>query len=87
MDVFISNPSTENDSPAGFIPEWAGRSILFRLPTELRLEVYKHYVREDQGYFYDADAGKLRLAGNQPVDLSLYVLGYLLHSAVYKVHV
>lgn len=43
----------------------------FRLPQELRDEVYKYYVYDEDGYFYDAPSGKLRLSGRRPIDLAL----------------
>jgi hypothetical protein len=35
------------------------QSPLFRLPREIRDVIYDYYVREPDGYFYDAEMGKI----------------------------
>jgi hypothetical protein len=47
------------------------QSIFFRLPRELRAEVYNHYVWEEHGCHYDALAGKLRKIDGRPIDVAL----------------
>ncbi|KAF1840739.1 uncharacterized protein K460DRAFT_359315 [Cucurbitaria berberidis CBS 394.84] len=47
------------------------QSPLFRLPRELRDEIYAHYTFEENGYFHQIDTGKLYLADRQPIDLRL----------------
>ncbi|KAI4623519.1 hypothetical protein J4E80_003329 [Alternaria sp. BMP 0032] len=46
-------------------------SLLFRLPRELRDEVYHYYVLEEDGYHHDATSDKLRQASGRPINLSL----------------
>ena len=40
------------------------------LPRELREIIYRHYVQEKDGYYFDIESGKLRASGH-PIDLSL----------------
>jgi hypothetical protein len=46
-------------------------SPFFRLPLELREQVYFHYVYEPTGYHHEATSGKLRCADGRPLDLAL----------------
>ncbi|KAI4704300.1 hypothetical protein J4E81_001366 [Alternaria sp. BMP 2799] len=46
------------------------QSLLFRLPRELRDEIY-HYYSQANGYYYDTTSGILRLDGGECIDLSL----------------
>ena len=46
-------------------------SLLFRLPRELRDEIYHYYVLEEDGYHHDATSDKLRQASGRPINLSL----------------
>ncbi|KAI4672806.1 uncharacterized protein J4E78_001309 [Alternaria triticimaculans] len=46
------------------------QSLLFRLPRELRDEIY-HYYSQATGYYYDSTSGKLRMDGGECIDLSL----------------
>jgi len=46
-------------------------SPFFRLPLELREEVYFHYVFDPSGYHYDASSQKMRDAAGLPIDLAL----------------
>jgi hypothetical protein len=46
-------------------------SLLFRIPRELRDEIYQYYVLEEDGYHHDSVTGKLRIANGDPIDLSL----------------
>lgn len=46
-------------------------SPLFRLPRELRDEIYHYYVLEENGYHHDATSDKLRQASGHPINLSL----------------
>jgi len=47
------------------------QSRFLALPRELRDEIYAAYLFASDGYTYDFDAGKLRMAGGQPIDLAL----------------
>src|SRR5690349_1525532 len=47
------------------------QSRLLTLPRELREEIYAAYLFASDGYSYDFDAGKLRMADGQPIDLAL----------------
>ncbi|KAF5024612.1 hypothetical protein F66182_3375 [Fusarium sp. NRRL 66182] len=45
---------------------------LVNLPTEIRLQIYRHYFKAPDGYVYDGTSDKLRTAGdNSPIELSL----------------
>lgn len=46
---------------------------LLSLPGELRNQIYRDYLCDDteDGYVYDFEAGKLRKANNQPIELDL----------------
>ncbi|KAG5758492.1 hypothetical protein H9Q72_013368 [Fusarium xylarioides] len=46
------------------------RSFL-RLPSELRLHIYRDYFQLDGGYAYDAKSDKLKTSDDQPIDLAL----------------
>ncbi|KAI4688133.1 uncharacterized protein J4E84_005061 [Alternaria hordeiaustralica] len=46
------------------------QSLLFRLPRELRDEIY-HYYSQANGYYYDSTSGTLRMDGGESIDLSL----------------
>jgi hypothetical protein len=46
-------------------------SFLFRIPRELRDEIYHYYVNEDDGYHENSASGKLRLANGGSIDLSM----------------
>ncbi|KAG5795027.1 hypothetical protein H9Q69_005921 [Fusarium xylarioides] len=42
-----------------------------RLPSELRLHIYRDYFQLDGGYAYDAKSDKLKTSDDQPIDLAL----------------
>ena len=46
------------------------QSLLFRLPRELRDEIY-YYYSQANGYYYDSTSGTLRMDGGECIDLSL----------------
>ena len=46
------------------------QSLLFRLPRELRDEIY-HYYSQANGYYYDTTSETLRMDGGESIDLSL----------------
>ncbi|KAF1849327.1 uncharacterized protein K460DRAFT_89135 [Cucurbitaria berberidis CBS 394.84] len=46
-------------------------SLFFRLPREIRHEIYGHYVWEERGYIFIPGSGKLRTTDGPPVDLAL----------------
>jgi hypothetical protein len=47
------------------------QSIFFRLPRELRDDIYAHYVWEEHGYHHDSSSGKLRRLDGAKVELSM----------------
>ncbi|CAI6338881.1 unnamed protein product [Periconia digitata] len=46
-------------------------SPLFRLPRELRDEIYAYHVYEHDGYFHSFASGKLSCSDQRPIDLDL----------------
>lgn len=48
-----------------------GGSQLLQLPRELRDEIYRYYLKEDDGYAYVPHTGRLRCADGRHIDLSL----------------
>ncbi|KAI4962300.1 hypothetical protein J4E86_001332 [Alternaria arbusti] len=47
------------------------QSLLFRLPRELRDEIYEYYVQETNGYHYESNSGKLRMDSGERINLGL----------------
>lgn len=47
------------------------RSPLFRLPRELRDNIYAYYAHVEDGYHHNVDTGKLSPANREPIDLDL----------------
>jgi hypothetical protein len=47
------------------------QSIFFRLPQELRDEVYNHYVWEKEGYLYNSITRKMEKSNGQAIDIAL----------------
>ena len=47
------------------------QSPLFRLPREIRDEIYEYYAQETHGYHYDSSSGKLRMDSGERINLSL----------------
>ncbi|KAF5248426.1 hypothetical protein FANTH_5924 [Fusarium anthophilum] len=47
------------------------KRCFLRLPSELRLHIYRDYFQLDGGYVYDAKSDKLKTSGDQPIDLAL----------------
>lgn len=47
------------------------QSLLFRLPRELRDEIYSHYIRDQHGYIFNSRSNTIRTLGGQPPDLAL----------------
>jgi hypothetical protein len=47
------------------------QSPFFRIPRELRDEIYEYYVLERHGYHHHLSTGKLSLANSAPIDLRL----------------
>jgi hypothetical protein len=46
-------------------------SLLFRIPCELRDEIYHYCVLEEDGYHHESTSEKLRLANRDPINLAL----------------
>lgn len=55
----------------------ANFSLLLDLPRELRDIIYWHYLKEDDGYVFHYQSGKLRTFDNRPIDLTFM---YTCHS-------
>ncbi|RKL27425.1 hypothetical protein BFJ72_g13126 [Fusarium proliferatum] len=47
------------------------KRCFLRLPSELRLHIYRDYFKLDGGYVYDAKSDKLKTSDGQPIDFSL----------------
>ncbi|KAG5801692.1 hypothetical protein H9Q74_009194 [Fusarium xylarioides] len=47
------------------------KRCFLRLPSELRLHIYRDYFQLDGGYVYDAKSDKLKTSDDQPIDLAL----------------
>jgi hypothetical protein len=47
------------------------QSLIFRLPRELRDEVYYHYVRDENGYSHNPISATLQTSNNDAINLGL----------------
>jgi len=59
------------------------QSLLFRLPRELRDEIYGYYLREQNGYIFSLSAQKLRQSNGLPIELAL---GYTCKRVAAEIH-
>jgi len=59
------------------------QSLLFRLPRELRDEIYGYYLREQGGYTFSLSAQKFRRSNGMPIELAL---GYICKRVAAEIH-
>ena len=59
------------------------QSLLFRLPRELRDEIYSYYLREQGGYIFSLSAQKFRQSNGLPIELAL---GYTCKRVAAEIH-